>query len=105
MGRIAKSARYFTLVLAGAQTAYWLYTFRLIAVNANPMGDGLEFVDIVPFGFVFLALVAPSLLLAATGRMLRLGAVLVIAGLIANVLLFLEIASELTGDGARPLKL
>ncbi|HEY1452751.1 MAG TPA: hypothetical protein VGF57_04740 [Roseiarcus sp.] len=54
---------------------------------------------------LFLALVAPALLLGATGRMLPLGAVLAIAGLIVNVLLFLEIASELTGDGARPLRL
>ena len=61
MGGIAQFVRYFVIALAGAQTAYWLYTFRLIA---NPMGDGMEFVAIVPFGFIFLALVVPSLMLA-----------------------------------------
>jgi len=104
-GTIACVCRYSTIALAGAQTAYWLYTFRLIAVNANPMGDGMEYVAIVPFGFIFLALVAPSFLLGVSGRMLPLGAALAIAGLVLNVLLFIEIASELTHDGARPLKL
>jgi len=53
MGGIAQFVRYFVIALACAQTAYWLYTFRLIA---NPMGDGMEFVAIVPFGFIFLAM-------------------------------------------------
>ena len=64
MGGIAQFARYFVIALACAQTAYWLYTFRLIAVNASPIGDDMEFVAIVPFGFIFLALVVPSLMLA-----------------------------------------
>jgi hypothetical protein len=102
--RIARFARYFIISVAGAQTAYWIYTFRFIAVNANPMGDGFEFVAIVPFGLVFLALAAPSLSLGVRGRRLLLGAALAIAGLIVNVLLFIEIASEMTGEGARPLK-
>ena len=105
MGRTARVSRYFILALAAAQTAYWLYTFRLIAVNANPMGDGMEFVAIVPFGFVFLALVVPALLLGLRGRMLPLAAALAVVGLVLNVLLFIEIASELTHDGARPLNL
>ncbi len=105
MGRVAEFARYITIALAGAQTAYWLYTFRLIAVNANPMGDGIEFAAIVPFGMIFLALVVPALMLGLRGRMLPLAAALAVVGLILNVLLFIEIASELTHDGARPLNL
>jgi hypothetical protein len=97
--------RRLTIALAVAQTAYWLYSFRLIAVNANPMGDGLEFVAIVPLGFIFVVLVAPALLLGWRGQFLAFGAALAIVALILNVLLFLEITSELTGDGARPLKL
>ena len=102
--QIARFSRYLIIGIAGAQTAYWLYTFRFIAVNANPRGDGMEFVAIVPIGLIFFALVAPSLLLGLRGRMLPLGVGLSTAGLILNVLLFLEMASELTGDGARPLK-
>jgi len=100
----ARFFRYFVLAVAGAQTVFWLYTFRLIYVNANPMGDGFEFVAVVPFGFVFLALVAPSLLLGSSGKKLALCATLAVAGLILNAFLFLEIASELTGDGAHSLK-
>ena len=60
-------SRRFILAVAGAQTAYWIYTFRLIAVNANPMGDGMEFAAIVPFGLVFITLVAPPLVLGYGG--------------------------------------
>ena len=68
--QMARFFRCFVIAVAGAQTAFWLYTFRLIYVNANPMGDGFEFVAVVPFGFVFFALVVPSLVLGAgnTGR-------------------------------------
>ena len=105
MPRIARLSRRFIIAVTTAQTAYWIYTFRLIAVNANPMGDGLEFVAVVPFGLVFITLVAPPLVLGIWGRMLPLGVLLAVAGLIANGLLFLEISSELTGGGTRPLRL
>jgi hypothetical protein len=103
--RRSKILRRLTIVLAAAQTAYWLYSFRLIAVNSNPMGDGMEFVAIVPFGFIFIVLVAPALLLGWRGQFLAFGAALAIVALVLNGLLLLEIASELTGDGARALKL
>jgi hypothetical protein len=102
---ITRPLRAFVLALAGAQAAYWLYTFRLIWVNSNPLGDGLEFAAVAPFGLLFVVLIVPALLLGLSGRMLRLAAALAIIGLILNVLLFLEIASELTHDGARPLNL
>ena len=70
----------------------------------NPLGDGFERVAVVPFGIVFLAFVAPSLWLGFPGRRLPLGVALAVAGLVLNGLLFIEIASELTNDGARPLK-
>src|SRR6266478_8737582 len=57
---------------AGTQTAFWFYTFRFIDVNANPMGDGLEWMAVFPFGFVFFGLVVPALLLGAIGRLVRL---------------------------------
>jgi len=103
--RVARFLRALTLVLAGGQAVYWLYTFRLIAVNSNPQGDGMEFAAVFPFGLIFIALVVPALLLGWRGRMFPLTAVLAIIALILNVLLFLEIASELTHDGARPLNL
>jgi len=101
---MARAFRFFLIAVAGAQAAYWLYTFRLILVNMNPLGDGFEWVAVVPFGIVFLAFIAPSLWLGVAGRMLPLGVALAVAGLVLNGLLFIEIASELTNDGARPLK-
>jgi hypothetical protein len=59
--------RFFVLAAVGAQMLFWFYTFRFIAVNANPMGDGLEWMAAFPFGFVFFGLV---LLLGAIGRLL-----------------------------------
>jgi hypothetical protein len=45
------------------------------------------------------------LLLGWKNQFLAFGAALAVVALILNVLLFLEISSELTGDGARALKL
>jgi ammonia channel protein AmtB len=50
------------------------------------MGDGFEFVAVVPFGFVFFALVAPSLFLGSTARRLPLGAALSVAGLMCGAI-------------------
>jgi hypothetical protein len=98
------SLRIFVIAAAGAQSAFWLYTFRFIFVNANPTGDAFEFVAVAPFPviFIFLALVAPSLLLASAERLPSLGAAHAVAALPANGPLFIEIASEFKGAGARP---
>jgi hypothetical protein len=48
-----RSLRLFVLAATGI---FWLYTFRLIDVNSNPMGDGLEGMAIFPFGFIFFGL-------------------------------------------------
>jgi hypothetical protein len=101
---MARVFRFFLIVVAGAQATYWLYTFRLILVNMNPLGDGFEWVAVVPFGIVFLAFVARSLWLGVAGRRLPLGVALAVAGLVLNGLLFMEISSELTDGGARPLR-
>jgi hypothetical protein len=96
--------RIFVLVAAGAQTAFWFYTFRFIDVNANPMGDGLEWTAVFPFGLVFFGLVVPALLLGAIGRLLRFGALLASAGLALNVLVFLQIVGEMTSHATHHLK-
>jgi len=92
------------LAAAGAQTAFWLYTLRFIAVNANPRGDGMEWLAVFPFGFVFFALVVPALLLGAIGRLLRFAALLAFAGLALNLIVFHEIIQEWTGHPAHQLK-
>jgi hypothetical protein len=52
-GTSRRVLRIFVLAAAGSQTAFWFYTFRFIHVNANPMGDGLEWMAVFPLGFVF----------------------------------------------------
>jgi hypothetical protein len=39
------------LAATGIRAAFWLYTFRFIDVNSNPLGDVLEGMAIFPFGF------------------------------------------------------
>ena len=97
--------RNYSLILGGAQGLYWLYTFRLIYANTNWMGDGMEWVAAMPLGFIFFCLVGPALVMSRDGNWLKLAAVLVTVALVLNVLLFLEIASELTGGGSRTLNL
>jgi hypothetical protein len=50
-----------------AQTLFWLYTFRYIHQHANPMGDGLDWIAIVPMTIIFLALVLPAFALCLLG--------------------------------------
>ncbi len=97
--------RNYSLILGTAQGLYWLYTFRLIYVNTNWMGDGMEWVAVMPFGFIFFGLVGPALVMNHDGRWLKLAAVLVTVAFVLNALLFFEIASELTGEGSRALHL
>jgi hypothetical protein len=77
---------------------YWLYTFRLIYVNTNWLGDGMEWVAVMPFGFIFIGLVGAALVMSRDGRWLKLAALLVTVALVLNVLLFFEIASEFAGE-------
>ena len=82
------------MILGNAQSWYWLYSFRLIYVNANPKGDGMEWVATVPFALIFFALVVPALRLSINERRIVFAAVLVVAALILNILLTIEIARE-----------
>ncbi len=68
-------------------------------------GDGLEWVAVMPFGFVFFCFVGPALVMSSDGRWLKVAAALVTISLVFNAILFLEVASELTGEGARTLHL
>jgi hypothetical protein len=86
--------RYLAMLLGNAQTWFWLYSFRLIYVNANPKGDGMEWVAVIPFAIVFFLLVVPALRLSINKRKIPLAAVLAVAALILNVTLTVEMARE-----------
>lgn len=82
------------MILGNALTWFWLYSFRLIYVNANPKGEGMEWVAAIPFALIFFALVAPALKLSINERRIALAAVLAVAALVLNGLLTIEIARE-----------
>jgi len=71
------SLRSWVLLLAGGQILFWLYTFRFIFVNSNPMGDGLEVMAIFPFGYIFLGLSFPRCCWAQLADYSSLGSCLV----------------------------
>jgi hypothetical protein len=100
---INRRLRNYSFIFGAAQGLYWLYTFRLIYVNTNWMGDGMEWLAVMAFGFIFFGLVGPALVMSRDGRWLKLAAVLVTVALVLNALLFFEIASEITGEGSRAL--
>lgn len=95
--------RIYSYVLGGIQTIYWLYTFRFIYVNTNWMGDGFEWVAVMPIGFIFFCFVVPGLVMCREGRSLKLAVTVVTIGLLLNVLLFYELSSELIGSSSKVL--
>jgi membrane-bound metal-dependent hydrolase YbcI (DUF457 family) len=82
------------MALGTALTWFWLYSFRLIYVNANPKGDGREWVAAIPFALIFFALVVPAIRLSSNQQRIPLAAALAVAALVLNVLLTIEIARE-----------
>ena len=68
------------------------------------MGDGFEWVAVMPFGFIFFCLVGPALVMSSDGRWLKLAAALMTVALVLNILLFFEIAIELSGEGSRAVR-
>lgn len=91
--RIARGRRV-VLALAGALTLFWLYTFYYIGRHANPMGDGMEWIAVMPMSFIFLALTMPSLILGAFTRAVRLAAVFALGALLLNTFVWLQLLGE-----------
>jgi len=90
-----RAARWTIMALAAAQTLFWIYAIYHIVSHANPKGDGFELVAIMPMSFIFFGLALPAWMLAREGRKVGIAAILCLAGLLANALLWAEILSEL----------
>jgi hypothetical protein len=69
------------LILAGGETLFWLSNFQYIAARTNPLGDGMEWLAIVPMTAVFVMLTLPALILGIRGRGLRTALVLTLFSL------------------------
>lgn len=86
------------LVLAAAETLFWLYTFYYVHHRANPLGDGLEWMAEVPLTIIVLAGVLPAALLAIAGFWFRLAGMaaagFAVIALIADILIWIELLGE-----------
>jgi hypothetical protein len=96
-----RAARLLVLGLAGAQTIFWIYTFFYIDARANPKGDGMEWLAIVPMSFIFFALVLPALIMGIGGRALRTATIMALIGAAANFVVWSQILGEFAGHGSR----
>src|ERR1044071_953780 len=86
--------RKLALAVAGAGTLFWLYTFYGIAQVPAGDGTGFQWIAVMPLGAVFLVLTLPALLLAPSGRALRVSIVLGLVGLAAFAWLWSELLTE-----------
>jgi len=87
-----------TLAVVAAETLFWLYTFYYVASHTNPLGDGMEWLAVVPMTIIFLALVVPALILGVVGCWFtlatRLAAGLAVIAAAANVIVWTQILGE-----------
>jgi hypothetical protein len=79
---------------AWVQVLLYLYLYVYIYQHSNPMGDGMEWVAIMPASFLLGVGAAPAYALGKRGRWLPFAVVLAAFGVIINVAFFLEIARE-----------
>jgi len=87
-----------TLAVVAVETLFWLYIFYYIDGHANPLGDGMEWLAVVPMTIIFLALVVPALILAVVGRRFalatKLAAGLAVIAAAADVVVWTQILGE-----------
>jgi hypothetical protein len=100
----ARRTRRFRIAINAAiavQVLLYLYLYVYIGRHANPMGDGMEWVAVMP-ATLFLGIgVAPALALSKGNRLLPIAVLLAMAGAMINVAYFLEIAREFAESAAR----
>jgi hypothetical protein len=87
-GRLFRGLRPAILIAGGAQIALWCYLWIFIGQHANPKGDGLEWVALVPATGILGLFVAPAIIIGLINRLLIVGALLAAIGLTLNIALF-----------------
>ena len=63
------------------------------------MGDGMEWVAVVPALFIAGFFAVPGLILSTINRLLIVGSLLSITGALVSLAFYLEIAREFSGKG------
>jgi hypothetical protein len=101
-GGDARRTRRFRIAInlgIAAQVLLYLYLFVYIGRHANPMGDGMEWVAVMPATVLLGIGAVPALSLSLSNRLLPIAALLAFAGVVINVAYFLEIAREFAESG------
>ena len=100
-GRQVRGLRAGVLIAAVVQAALPVGLYFYIDRNANPMGDGLEWIAMVPALFIFVVFVPPALILGAINRLLVIGALFAGAGALVSLAYYVQIAREFAGSTGR----
>jgi hypothetical protein len=82
-------------VASAVQALLPLGLIVFIARHANPMGDGMEWVGMVPALFIAALTAAPGLIASIANRWLLAGLLWAIAGALLNLAFYAEIVSEI----------
>jgi hypothetical protein len=98
-GRTIPGLRSGLLVVSVLQALLPLGLIFYIARHANPKGDGMEWVAMIPALFIAGFFAMPALILGAIKRLLIVGALLAIAGALVSFGFYTEIAREFSGAG------
>lgn len=92
-----KLLRVMLYAAVAAQVLIYLYLYVYIAQHANPKGDGMEWVAVMPASFVLGIGIVPALLLRNTERWLPIAVLAACAGIVLNIAFFFEILREMPG--------
>ena len=98
-GRNISGLRLAVFIVSAAQALLPVGLMVYIARNANPMGDGMEWVAMVPAVFIAGLFAAPALLSSVFNRLLIPGALWAIAGAVVSLAFYTEIAREFSHAG------
>jgi hypothetical protein len=86
--------RVVTYGLVALQGLLLIYLFVYIGQHSNPMGDGMEWVAVVPAIFLTAIGTLPALAVSASKRLMPAAVLLACVGVLLNGAFFLEVARE-----------
>jgi hypothetical protein len=98
-GRNIRGLRLGVFIVSAAQALLPVGLIVYIARHANPMGDGMEWVALVPALLLAGLFAAPALLASVINRLLVPGALWAVAGAVLSLAFYAEIAREFSHAG------
>ena len=98
-GGLQKWLRLAVYAAIAVQGLIFLSVLVYIGRHTNPRGDGMEWVAVMPAGFVLMVGVMPAWVLREREKLLPLAVLAAVIGIVLNVGLFAEIVRETVGGG------